>query len=236
MNKIENIDPEVLQNLKKKVALGCRILAKLELSDYLGHVSSRIPGTDYILIKGRGLDLGNLLRMTEDGVIVVDLEGKKIQGKHNPPDEVVLHTEIFKARPDVQSVVHTHQPISVVFGDLKKRILPMHGVMAAVAIREIPFFESSRKIVTHEQGKAVADVLEDHCAIHLRNHGICTVGDSIEQAVVYAIWLEHQAKLTMYASTMGTPRGMSDEEAQLQITDAGPMESRWRYYCSLLED
>lgn len=238
MKGLERLDQTVVQELKEKIALGCKILAKLELSDYLGHVSARIPGTDLVFIKARGLDMGNLLDMTADKVVMVDLKGRRVEGQDlHPPDEVVLHTEIFKARPEVMSVVHTHQPISTILGDLGLRILPMQGVMAAVAAREIPVFESSLKIVTHEQGRGVARALGDHWAVHLRNHGICTVGDSIEQAVVFAIWLEHQAKLTWQASAAGIPRGMSQEEAELQIKDAlGPMASRWRYYCSLLDN
>jgi L-ribulose-5-phosphate 4-epimerase len=237
MDQLEAVNQNLVQELKEKIALGCRILAKLELSDYLGHVSARIPGTDLVLIKARGLDMGNLLDMTADKVVVVDLEGRKVEGEGmNPPDEVVLHTEIFKARPDVMSVVHTHQPISTVLGDLGIKILPMQGIMAAIAAEDIPVYESSLKIVTHEQGAGVAKALGNHKAVHLRNHGICTVGDSIEQAVIFAIWLEHQAKLTWYASMVGTPRGMSKEEAQLQVKDAlGPMASRWKYYVSLLD-
>ncbi|GAB7389156.1 class II aldolase/adducin family protein [Bacillaceae bacterium] len=235
MTELMEYDEKTVNKLKEKIALGCRILAKLELSDYLGHVSARVPDTEYVLIKARGLDQGNLLDMTPDQVVMVDLEGKVVEGNLKPPDEVKLHTEIFKARPDVQAVVHTHQPIATIFGDLRKRILPMQGVMAAIARRDIPIFESSRKIVTTEQGAAVAKVLGDHAVVHLRNHGVVTVGSSVEEAVIHTIWLEHQAKLTFYASMIGTPQGMSQEEAELQVTDAGPIEGRWRYYVSLLE-
>ncbi|WAH37992.1 class II aldolase/adducin family protein [Alicyclobacillus dauci] len=226
-----------VQALKEKVANGCRILAKLGLSDYLGHVSARIPGTNHVLIKARGLDMGNLLDMTPDKVVTVDLEGKQVDGEGLvPPDEVVLHTEIFKVRPDVMSVVHTHQQFSTVLGDLGIRILPMQGVMAAIAAKDIPVYESSLKVVTHEQGADVAQTLGDKWAIHLRNHGVCTAGDSVEQAVVFAIWLEEQAKLTWMASAVGTPRGMRQDEAELQIKDAlGPMTKRWKYYLSLLD-
>lgn len=237
MKKLESIDRAVVQELKEKIALGCRIIAKLELSDYLGHISARIPGTDFVLIKARGLDMGNLLDMTADKVVIVDLEGRQVEGEGKfPPDEVVLHTEIFKARPDVMAVVHTHQFYSTVLSDVGMKILPMQGVMAAIAAREIPVFESSLKIVTHEQGAAVANTLGNSSSILLRNHGICTVGDSIEQAVVFAIWLEGQAKMTWHAAAVGTPRGMNREEAELQIKDAlGPMTKRWDYYCSLLD-
>jgi L-ribulose-5-phosphate 4-epimerase len=229
------IDQSRIAPLKEKIALGCKILAKLELSDYLGHVSARIPDTDYVLIKARGLDQGNLLDMTPELVVLVDLEGEVVEGNLTPPDEVKLHTEIFKARPDVQSVVHTHQPLATIFGDLRKKILPMQGVMAAIARRDIPIYESSRKVVTSEQGADAAKVLGDHSVVHLRNHGVVIVGKSVEEAVVNAIWLEHQAKLTMYASFLGNPQGMSQEEADLQVTDAGPMEGRWKYYVSLLK-
>jgi L-ribulose-5-phosphate 4-epimerase len=232
---IGSVQTDRIPDLKEKIALGCRILAKLELSDYLGHVSARIPGTEYVFIKGKGLLLGNLLNMTAEGVVKVDLEGNLLEGNVAPPDEVVLHTEILKARPDVNAVVHTHQPITTLFGDQRKRILPIQGVMAAVCRREIPIFESSRKIVSHEQGAGVAQALGDHLAVHLRNHGIVTVGTCVEEAVVYAIWLEHQAKMTLYGTLLGAPQGMSPDEAELQVTDAGPLEGRWRYYCSLLE-
>lgn len=234
MKKLTEVDATLIQDLKEKIALGCRILAKLELADYLGHVSARIPDTEYVLIKARGLDTGSLLNMTPERVVVVDLEGNRIQGDNNPPDEVVLHTEVFKARPDVMSVVHTHQAISTIFGDLGKKTLPMQGIMAAVCHKEMPVYESSLKIVNHEQGADVAKTLGSNDICHLRNHGILSVGDSIEKAVIYAIWLEHQAKLTMYASMMGTPRGMSQEELELQLKEPGPTGSRWNYYCSLL--
>ncbi|MCL6636438.1 MAG: class II aldolase/adducin family protein [Alicyclobacillus sp.] len=231
------VPSEVLQSLKEKVATGCRILAKLELSDYLGHVSARVPGTDCVLIKARGLDQGNLLHMTPDKVVLVDLEGRPlVDDGLRPPDEVKLHTEIFKARPDIGAVVHTHQPIATVFGDLRKPILPMQGVMAAVLAKDIPIFESAVKIVTTEQGAAVARTLGDATVIHLRNHGVVTVGHSVEEAVINAIWLEHQAKLTLYGYILGQPQGMSREDLEQQVRDGGNTESRWRYYVSLLND
>ena len=57
----EDLNQKIIQELKEKVATGCRILAKFGLADYLGHVCARVPGTKYILIKARGIDLGNLL-------------------------------------------------------------------------------------------------------------------------------------------------------------------------------
>ena len=105
-------------------------MPKLELVDYLGHISARVPETDYALIRARGAEQGNQLHMTYKQVTLVDLEAQQIGGKFPPPDETKLHTEIYKARPDVTAVVHTHQPLATIFGDLERPILPMQGVMA----------------------------------------------------------------------------------------------------------
>jgi L-ribulose-5-phosphate 4-epimerase len=223
--------------LREKVALGCRILAKLELVDYLGHVSARVPGTDKVLIRARGAEQGNQLHMTYKHVSLVDIDAKKIDGEFQVPDETKLHTEIYRVRPDVLAVVHTHQPLATIFGDLEKPILPMQGVMAAVVQQgDIPVYHSARKVTTSEQGAEVAKILGDKQIVHLQNHGITIAGQSVEEVVINCIWLEHQAKLTWMASMIGTPKGMSKADLDMQAADAFSMGPRWKYYASLLDD
>lgn len=237
--KAFDIDAPAVRALREKIALGCRILAKLELVDYLGHVSARIPGSDFVLIRARGAEQGNQLHMTYKQVTLVDLEARRVQGKFPPPDETKLHTEIYKARSDVTAIVHTHQGLTTVFGDLEKPILPMQGVTAQVLAQvghEIPIYRSSRKVTTTEQGVELANVLGDKNIVHLQNHGVTIVGQTVEEVVIYAIWLEHQAKLTWWASMIGQPRGMRADELALQASEAFGMEGRWRYYASLLDD
>lgn len=230
------LDPAVVQQLRETIALGSRVLAKLELVDYLGHVSARVPGSEYVLIRARGAEQGNQLQLTPEQVTLVDLEANHVEGAFRQPDETKLHTEIYKARPDVTAIVHTHQPIATIFGDLERPILPMQGVMASVVRDEIPIYPSSRKVTTTEQGAEVARVLGDKTIVHLQNHGVTIVGQRVEEVVINAIWLEHQAKLTLWASMIGTPRGMRRDELELQASDAFGFEGRWRYYTSLLDD
>jgi L-ribulose-5-phosphate 4-epimerase len=236
MQTTPRLDESVVRELKEKIALGSRVLAKLELVDYLGHVSARVPGTDYVLIRARGAEQGNQLHMRPEDVALVDLEATHLSGPRQP-DETKLHTEIYKVRPDVTAIVHTHQPLATIFGDLEKPILPMQGVMASVlSDGEIPIYPSARKVTTTEQGAEVARVLADKRIVHLQNHGVTVVGQTVEEVVINAIWLEHQAKMTLWASMIGTPRGMRREELEMQAKDAFGMEARWRYYVSLLED
>jgi L-ribulose-5-phosphate 4-epimerase len=224
--------------LREKIALGSRILAKLELVDYLGHISARVPETDVVLIRARGAEQGNQLHMTYKQATPVDLDAKQIGGKFPPPDETKLHTEIYKMRPDVTAIVHTHQGLTTVFGDLEKPILPMQGVTASVLAQcghNIPIYRSSRKITTTEQGIEVAKTLGDKNIVHLQNHGVTIVGQTVEEVVIYAIWLEHQAKLTWWASQIGEPRGMRADELAQQGSEAFGMGPRWKYYASLLD-
>jgi L-ribulose-5-phosphate 4-epimerase len=232
----DGVDAVTVAELRAKVALGCRVLAKLELVDYLGHVSVRVPGGEYALIRARGAEQGNQLHMTPEQVTLVDLEANHVDGGFRAPDETRLHTEIYKARPDVTAVVHTHQPLATIFGDLEKPILPMQGVMASVVRDEIPIYHSARKVTTAEQGAALARALGERRIVHLQNHGIAVAGTSVEQVVIDAIWLEHQAKLTLWASMIGQPRGMRRDELEAQAGDAFGIEGRWRYYTSLLDD
>jgi ribulose-5-phosphate 4-epimerase/fuculose-1-phosphate aldolase len=233
----EAYDAPHVRALRETIALGCRILAKLELVDYLGHVSARVPGLDAVLIRARGAEQGNQLHMTADDVSLVDLEATKVAGRYPVPDETRLHTEIYKARPDVTAVVHTHQPLATIFGDLERPILPMQGVMAQVLQHgAIPIYRSARKVTTSAQGAELAAVLGDKPIVHLQNHGVAIAGTSVEEVVISAIWLEHQARLTWQAAMIGTPRGMSDADLAAQSADSFGYAGRWRYYASLLDE
>src|SRR5438270_350023 len=106
-------DSSVVQELRQKVAMGSRVLARFELVDYLGHLSARVSGTGCVLIRARGAEQGDQRRMTPEQVSLVDLEANHLDGEYRPPDETRLHTEVYKARPDVLAVVHTHQPLAL---------------------------------------------------------------------------------------------------------------------------
>jgi ribulose-5-phosphate 4-epimerase/fuculose-1-phosphate aldolase len=234
---LDKLDRKVVEELKVTVATGCRIIAKLGLADYLGHVSARIPGTNYVLIKASGLLMGNLLHTTPDRVVMVDIEGELVEGLYRQPNETRLHTEIYRKRPDVMGIVHDHQHYATSLAAAGKPVLPMLGVMSAPVARPLPVFPSSLKICSHEQGAAVAECLGDYPGLHLQNHGIVMTGTSVEEAVINAIWLELQAKVTwMVWATGSTPHPQSDEEVKLNTEQAEKWQGRWNYYKSLLDE
>lgn len=230
-----DLDTPAIRDLRRTVALGSRLLARFALVDYLGHLSARIPGTEYVLIRARGAEQGNQKHMVPEYVCIVDLDANRIDGPQ-PPDETKMHTEIYKARPEVMSVVHTHQSNCIPFGDVGRPVMPIQGLGAHLCKRDIPVYPSARKISTTELGESVARTLGDQPWMHLKNHGVAIVGTSVEQVVIHAIWIEDQARQTIRASILGTPTGMSDEDAALIEREMFGIEARWRYYLSILRD
>src|SRR5258708_12824866 len=150
------------------MATSCHILYKLGLSDYLGHPSVRLDA-DRTLIKPkhspkvRGMD-----RMRAEDMSVIDLMGRLLEGEHEPPSERFIHTEIYRARPDIVSVVHTHQPMATLLGIVELPILPLLHVEALVVEQQpIPIFHSAHLTATSDQGQALPHPLRRHRVCHL---------------------------------------------------------------------
>src|SRR5687767_7566790 len=105
----------------------------------MGHPSARIPDTNLAVIKPRfSVDIRGMSEMTAQHMIIVDFDGNLVEGDHGPPGETSIHTEIYRARPDVQAVVHTHQTMSTAFGMVDRPLLPLIHVESELVAREIP--------------------------------------------------------------------------------------------------
>src|SRR5437879_13852415 len=95
--------------------------------------------------------------MLPDDMVVIDLDGQPVAGEHEPPSERFIHTEIYRARPDVVSVVHTHQPMATLLGIVELPILPLLHVESLVVEQQpVPTFACAELIVSADQGGRVA--------------------------------------------------------------------------------
>ena len=218
-------------DMRKKISLACRILCMEGFEDFsLGHISCRIPDQkNSFFIKPSGLGLGE----TKPGdLIVVDLEGNKLRGKYGSPAETAIHTEIYKIRSDVQSIVHVHPIISTAFTSTRVKIKPLNqdGVLF---FRGVPRFESAELIVTKKQGKALAQELGKGTAVFLQNHGVVTVGESIESACLNALFLERALKVQLIASLFGKPKPIPPKSGlkmyAMLSQNRERYENMWRY-------
>ena len=225
------------ERLREQVATSCRILFKLGLADYLGHSSARLPGTDQVLIKPRhSQTIRGLGELSAEQVVAIDLDGNLLEGRDPPPGERFIHTEIYRARPDVGGVVHTHQTLATIFGVVRREILPLLHVEAPLVARGIPIYSSPELIHTAERGAAVAAVLGDYPVCHLQGHGIVAVAPSVEEATIAAIHLERLARANYLAAQLGTPRVIPPDEIERLAAPMVDFRVRWAYYASLADD
>ena len=226
---------EVNRELAVKLALSCNILANEGHSDItLGHVSARVPGQEYLHMKSRGLGLEEV--RAED-VVVIDLEGNQLAGEGKRHSEYPIHTEICKARPELNCVIHTHPPYATALGAAGGRL---HSIgHEGVLFVNIPLFtEITALIRTNDQGRAVARCLGGEQAALLQNHGVVVVGQSIEEATVYAILLEKSAIMEYLARQFGSPVWSSEEESRFkaeQIYHPKNIQNFWEYYARRLK-
>jgi ribulose-5-phosphate 4-epimerase/fuculose-1-phosphate aldolase len=229
-------DPSTEAHLREQVATSCRILFRLGLADYLGHPSARVPGTDRVIIKPRhSMSVHGMGDLGADQMVVIDLDGNRLEGDDPPPGERFIHTEIYKARPDVMGIVHTHQTMSTIFGIVSRPILPILHVEAPLVARGIPIYPSPELISTPEQGAALAESLGDYSLGHLQGHGIVTVSKTVEESTLFAIFMERLARANYMAAQLGEPRVIPPEEIERL---AGPMvgwQVRWSYYVDLIK-
>ncbi|WP_329457217.1 class II aldolase/adducin family protein [Streptomyces sp. NBC_01497] len=210
------------------IALGCRILAFQGLAeDILGHISLRdadAPDTLHIRCRGpreRGLlftERADVHRVPLDGPASGLPEGTKA------PNELPIHQEVLKARPDVRAVVHVHPP-SVVAADLGGLALrPIVGAYNIPAMRMalggIPVYPRGVLITRPELGREVATALGDRPACVLRGHGIVATGATVQEAVVRALNLDALAKITLAANAHGVPPVLPEEDIA-ELPDLG---------------
>jgi ribulose-5-phosphate 4-epimerase/fuculose-1-phosphate aldolase len=230
-------------DLRDLVALGCRVLAYRGLAeDILGHISVR-TAADELLVRCRGPQERGLLFTGSDDVHAVSLDGEnELPAGFSAPNELPIHTEILRARPDVQAVVHVHPP-AVVAADLAG--LPLRPIVGAynipamrMAEQGVPTYPRGVLINRPELGRDVAQALGDRPACILRGHGIVATGDSVEQAVVRALNLDALARMTLQASSFGTtPPELSAEDiaAMPDLGSAFNDAQVWAYNVGRLE-
>jgi len=218
--------------LKRRLAEACRMLAAAgQGDDVWGHATARVPGTNTFWMKPAGLGLEEI---RPEQLLLVDLDGRVLRGRLPRHSEVFIHAEVFRARPEVNGVVHTHPVPATVFSSLEVPLRPILHEGTNFVPPDVPrFTETSDLIVTPPLGRAVARTLADRPALFLVNHGIVTAGESIEEATVNALLLDKAARAQLMVPG-GVPRvWTSDEEALVKrkrIYNAQSLESRWAYY------
>jgi len=211
------------------------VLFRLHLVDYMGHCSARIPGTDHVLIKPRhSLRIRSQDRVGPADMTVIDLDGNHVSGAHPAPGERFIHTCIYRARPEVQAVVHTHQPMATVMGVGDAAILPVLHVGGELVETPVPVWPCAKLVTDAELGDELARALGAHALVLLQGHGVASAAATLPEAVLQAIHLEQLAEANWRVLAMGRqPRVIPHEELHQRASTGVGWEVRWAYYREL---
>jgi len=221
---------KTVDDLRKEVATCTRLLVMQEVMDYSGHVSARIPGTDRILIQSR--DISRLALGAAD-LLVVDLDGKVLEGSLPAPMETALHTSVYRARPDARAVCHGHPTFSTLFSVVDRPLLAVRNFAYRFA-NAVPVHSDTTHIRSLEQGRAVAQTLGDRRVCLLRAHGTVVVSSSVQELFMDCLDFEDNARSLIYASALGPLLPLTAAEEVSLRQSYGRGESRaaklWEHY------
>ena len=226
-------------DLVDRLVYANRILYDQGIVDGLGHVSVRHPNQDGVFLLSCNRAPGLVKRQD---IVCYDLDGNAVsQTTERPYLERFIHSEIYRARPDVVAVVHSHSPSVIPFAITHNPLKPvfhMSGFLgsgsAHFEIREAAG-NSDMLIRSAYLGEALARSLGKHNCVLMRGHGSTVVGTSLEQVVYRAIYAEVNAKLQWAANGLGEISFLNEEEAKLASDmNDGQIPRSWNLWVTRL--
>ena len=174
-----------------------------------GNVSCLELSTGYMLITPSGMEY--LALQTED-LVVMDLNGRVVEGRWKPSSEWRMHAEVYKQRPEIQALVHAHSTYATAVSCLQQELPAIH-YMVALAGKSVPCAPYAT-FGSEELAKRACETMAEGRAVLLANHGIVTAAESLSTAFRILEEIEQVARLYCITKSMGNPVVLSEEEMQ----------------------
>ena len=198
----------MLETLRREVCRWNRELPRNALVAWTsGNVSGRDPKTGLVVIKPSGVAYEDL---TPDKMVIVDPDGKRVGGMLQPSVDTPTHLHIYRQRPDVGGIVHTHSTFATAFAAVGK---PIPAVLTAICDEfggPIPVGKFA-PIGGEEIGREVVRAIGGSPAILMQNHGVFAIGKDAGSAVKAAVMVEDIARTVFYAMQIGKPIAIPNE-------------------------
>ena len=230
-----------LDQIIEELVTANRILAREEILDSFGHITVRHPDNpkQYLMARARAPDL-----IEPSDIITFELDGTAVNaGERKPYLERYIHGAIFEARPDVQSVIHSHTGSLLPFGVTGWKLKPMAHVGACIGI-EVPVWDSSDQfgdtdllVVNMSMGRDLVKTLGKGNVALMRGHGCAVAGANVRECVFRAIQLDTNARLQREALAMSQVTGklkfLTDGEVRAweKILNPYSWERAWENWC-----
>jgi len=219
----------------ENLILANKLLNEAELTVPFGHVSARIPGTDRLLIS-RAIAPGVV---TEKDILTVDLAGKILAGEGRWHGETWIHICIYRSRPEVNGVVHTHSLHVTALATAEKTFVP--AAIFAMPFAGAKIYKKAGLINTEKRGTEMARLMGKDAAVLLKGHGASVAGRNLEEATARAIMMEEAAGIQLLAGLAGKVKPYAkkelsrfkqelDKQAVRNDRPAGLFERVWEYY------
>jgi len=214
---------------KQQLVDAIRMLERAGYIDHNGHASARRDERSFYINSGASVRGA----LTVDDIVAVDLDGNLVEGTAKPPLEYHIHSEIYRARPDVNAVMHTHPQWSTYLTMTGTAYLPVYA--QGVLVGDMPVLDSVLSINTKPMGEKLAAALGRRPAVLLKAHGAVAVGADIVECFALAAYIEENAYRQYMAMQIGAPYVFSEAEQQAsreKLWTASLFKKTWDHYYS----
>ena len=218
--KFDSLDEERLYR-KQRLAAGFRLFSKFGFDEGIaGHITARDPERlDHFWVNPFGTYFGHI--RVSDLLLVNDKGDVVVGDKPVNTAAFAIHSQVHAARPDVIAAGHAHSIYGKSWSALGRLLDPITQDACAFYEDHGLFDDYTGVVVDVEEGKRIAHALADYKAVILRNHGLLTVGHSVDEAVWWFITMERSCHAQILASSVGTPINIDPEMARLTATQVG---------------
>ena len=216
-----------IAELKQQLVDCIRMLEHEEIIDYNGHCSVRLEDGRVLINTGSC----QRSRLGVEDICTIDMDGRLLEGRANPPLEFHLHCGVYRARPEVMAVVHAHPKWSTLLTMVGEPYRPVYAQGSLVY--PLPVLDSPNSINNRAMADRLAATLGDRPAAAMKSHGAVTVGRDLVEAFVLANYLEENACRQYMAMQIGTPYAFSAEEIALcreKLWNANLFKRTWDHF------
>jgi ribulose-5-phosphate 4-epimerase/fuculose-1-phosphate aldolase len=229
-------DPgEERRHLKQRLAAAFRLFALFGFDEGVaGHITARDPERpDHFWVNPFGMYFGHI---KASDLILVSHEGEVVEGDR-PVNAAAftIHSQVHKARPDVVSAAHAHSPSGKAWSSLGRPLGMLTQDTCAFFEDQALLDDYTGVVVDLEEGRRIARTLQQHKAIILRNHGLLTVGQTVDEAAWWFITLERSCHAQLAAEAAGTPVVIDEDSAQSTYNIVGSHLAGWFSFQPLYE-
>jgi ribulose-5-phosphate 4-epimerase/fuculose-1-phosphate aldolase len=222
----DNVEDERLHR-KQRLAAGFRLFSRFGFDEGVaGHITARDPElTDHFWVNPFAMHFGHI-RVSD--LLLVNERGDVVEGKRPVNTAAfVIHSQVHAARPDVVSAAHSHSVYGKTWSALGRKLDPITQDVCAFYDDHAVFDDYTGVVLDLDEGKRIAHALAGNKAAILRNHGLLTVGQTVDEAVWWFITMERSCHAQLMAEAAGTPVLIDTEMAKTTAGQVGNFYSGW---------